>query len=285
MERLRSPEVKYSLFLIRRSPLTLFGLVTVVATVILGIIGPVIAPYSPTQVTSNLFQPPSAQHLLGTDQLGRDIFSRILVGTNIEINLGVVTVVLATIIGTAIGVVAGFKRGKIDELFMRITDIFLGIPSFILALALAAVLQRSLFSVELAIVASIWPTYARLVRSQVLALRESAFVEAARSAGASDLEIIRWHLLPNSIIPLIVLGTLQLGGAILIASALGFLGIGVQEPTPEWGLMVATGRLYVFRGWWIPTFPGLAISLVVLGCNLLGDGLGEILDPRQRRAL
>ncbi len=263
---------------IRRNPLTLTGFAIVVGLVFVALAANIIAPHNPYTTTSQILQPPSQGYLFGTDELGRDIFTRVLYGARIDIQVGLIVVSIAVIIGTLLGLTSGYVGGIVDGLIMRITDMFLGFPSFVLALALAAALGRGILSAEIALSVSLFPWYSRLVRSQALKLRTVEFVEASRSIGASSAQIIRWHILPNTFVPILINGSLDLAKAILLASALGFLGIGAQEPTAEWGLMMATGRSYIFSAWWIITFPGIAIMIAVLGFNLLGDGLQEIFN-------
>jgi peptide/nickel transport system permease protein len=258
--------------------LTLAGFSIVVGLVFVAVVAGILATRNPYTITSQILRPPSPEHLFGTDELGRDIFARVLYGARIDIQVGLIVVSVAVIIGTLLGLTSGYVGGVVDGLIMRITDVFLGFPSFVLALALAAALGRGIFSAEIALSVSLFPWYSRLVRSQSLKLRTVEFVEASRSIGASTAQIIRWHILPNTFVPILINGSLDLAKAILLASALGFLGIGAQEPTAEWGLMMATGRSYIFSAWWIITFPGVAIMIAVLGFNLLGDGLQEIFN-------
>jgi peptide/nickel transport system permease protein len=262
--------------LLRQSALSMVGFGIVMALVFVGLFANFIAPYNPYAVTSNILQPPSFAHLAGTDELGRDVFSRILYGARIDLQVGVIVVFAAVLIGATLGVISGYVGGFVDGLIMRITDVFLGFPSFVLALALAAALGRGLFSSEIALSVSLFPWYSRLVRSQALKLRSIEFVAASKSIGSSPLQIMRWHVLPNTFVPILINGSLDLAKAILLASALGFLGIGAQEPTAEWGLMMATGQNYIFSAWWVITFPGIAIMTAVLGFNLLGDGLSDV---------
>jgi len=278
-------EFRYTLFLIRNSPLTILGLIIITTLILVAIFAPYIAPYDPerTNILERL-QPPSPKHLFGTDDLGRDIFSRVVWGARISLEIGFTVVFLATAIGTVLGLIAGYYRGKIDEILMRITDMFFAIPSLILAMALSAALQtRNIWTVMLAVTFVWWPSYVRIVRATVLSLANSQFVEAAKSVGASSFRIMFRHILPNSLAPLLVQMTLDLGAVILVAAGLSFIGFGAGPNTPEWGRMVAEGRNFMTTAWWMITFPGLAIFITVLGFNLLGDGLRDILDPRLRR--
>jgi len=228
-------------------------------------------------------QPPSWNHLFGTDVSGGDIFSRVIWGTRIDLAIALVVVLSAAAMGSAIGAFSGFKGGKIDEVLMRITDIFLAFPALILAMAIAAALGRNLTNLSIALIAVWWPAYARLIRGQVLSERGKLYVEAAQAAGASTTRIIFRHVLPNSIYPLLVNTTLDLGGVILTAAGLSFIGFGAGAGVAEWGLMIADGRNYLFDNPWMATFPGLAILLSSLSLNLVGDGLRDVLDPRLRR--
>jgi peptide/nickel transport system permease protein len=256
--------------------LSTVGFTIVMGFVFIALTANFIAPYSPYAITQQVLQPPSLTHLMGTDELGRDIFSRVLYASRIDLEVGVIVVAVAVTIGSTLGLISGYVGGVVDGIIMRITDVFLGFPSFVLALALAAALGRGLFSSEIALSVSLFPWYSRLVRSQALKLRSIEFVDASRSIGSSSTQIIRWHVLPNTFIPILVNGSLDLAKAILLASALGFLGIGAQEPSAEWGLMMASGQSYIFTAWWIITFPGVAIMIAVLGFNLLGDGLSDV---------
>jgi peptide/nickel transport system permease protein len=224
--------------------------------------------------------PPSKTHFFGTDTAGRDIFSRIVYGSRISIQVGVIVVSLAAILGSLIGIFSGYIGGKIDEIIMRITDVFFSIPYLILAMAISAALGPNLMNMMLSLSIVWWPVYARLARGQALLIRESTFIEAAKGLGAGNIRIILRHVLPNSFSPIIVQASLDFGNAILYAAALSFIGLGAQPPTPEWGAMIAMGRDYLRDSWWYPTFPGLAILITVIGFNLLGDGIRDIMDPR-----
>jgi peptide/nickel transport system permease protein len=277
-------DLRHALYLVRRSPLSLLGVILFLGFVLTAALAPYIAPYNPLKINlRGAFQPPSKEHLFGTDELGRDILSRILWGCRISLQVGVTVVAISLSIGTILGGIAGYLGGVVDEIIMRFTDLVLAFPSIILALALAAALGPGLNNAIFAISITWWPWYSRLVRGQVLSIRETGFVEAARCVGASDIRILFRHILPNSFGPVIVNASMDFGWAILMTSALGFLGIGAQPPKPEWGVMINAGRIYFMDKPWISTFPGLAILIVVLASNLIGDGLGEILNPRLRR--
>jgi peptide/nickel transport system permease protein len=220
---------------------------------------------------------------MGTDDLGRDIMSRVVFGTRLTLWIGFVVATLSMLIGVPVGAVAGFIGGKTDEILMRTADVFQSIPSLVLALAVAAALRPSITNAMIAISVAWWPWYARVTRGQVLIIRERTFVEVAKCIGVSRKRIIFSHVLPNCISVLLVQASLQVGNAILAAAALSFVGVGAQPPSPEWGLMLTVGRGFLPEVWWFVTFPGLAIFITVLGFNLLGDGLRDILDPRLRR--
>jgi len=277
-------EIRYSLHLIRQSLLTQFGLAIIIVLFFTAIFAPWLAPHDPMKVkTRDRLKPPSKEHLLGTDDMGRDILSRIISGSRISIMVGVVVVAISLSIGVPLGAISGYFGGKIDSILMRITDIFLGLPSLILALAIAAALGRGIMNTMIAISITWWPWYARLVRGQTLSIREMGYIEAARAAGGSSFRIVLTHVLPNCISPIIVTASMDMGYTILAAAALGFIGLGAQPPSPEWGLMVSIGRTYMMNYPWVATFPGLAILITVLGFNLVGDGLRDLLSPRLRR--
>ena len=284
-ERRHQPEewVK-TLRYIRRSPLALMGLVIVVAWILVSVFAPVVAPYAPLhQDLKHRLEPPSTAHIMGTDQLGRDVLSRIIYGGRISLPVGFLVVACSTLVGTLLGSIAGYAGGALDTALMRITDMVMAFPAIILAMAIAAALGAGLAKSTLAIVVVWWPSYARIVRSLVLSVRENEYVTAARCLGCSERRILFRTVLPNCIAPAIVMATTDLGNAILTFSGLSFLGLGAVPPAPEWGMMVASGIL-VFDQWWVSAFPGLAILSIVLGFNFLGDGLRDALDPRLRRS-
>jgi peptide/nickel transport system permease protein len=260
------------------------GLVIISGLVLTAIFGRWLVPYDPLAVDLRAtLLPPSSSHIFGTDDLGRDVFSRVISGSSISLRISITVVALALTLGTALGITAGFFGGVVSEALMRITDVFLAMPGLVFALFIAAALGPSLYNVVLALCVTWWPWYTRLVRGEVLLVREKQYVEAGRMVGASDLRLIFRHILPNCLSPIIVNASMDMGFVILSAASLGFLGLGAQPPTPEWGVMLSLGRTYLREAWWIATFPGLAILITVLGFNLLGDGLRDILDPKLRR--
>jgi peptide/nickel transport system permease protein len=267
----------------RRSPLTVAGLVIVALLALTALFAPLLAPADPLKQTlSNRLKPPSAEHWMGTDQLGRDILSRMIYGARISLMIGLVVVGLAAGVGIFVGLVAGYTGGWLDETLMRMTDVFFAFPALILAMAISGALGPSLTNAMIAIAVVTWPVYARLVRGQVLSLRELEYVSAARSLGASSGRIMWQHILPNSLPPLLVQVSFDMGAAILAAAGLSFIGFGTQPPTPEWGVMVSDGRNYIATHYWLSLFPGMAILLTVAAFNLIGDGLRDALDPRLR---
>jgi peptide/nickel transport system permease protein len=279
--------LRYTLRVILRDPLALFSVLVILALIILAVFGPWIAPY-PDQGRGRTnipdrFQPPSAEYWLGTDQLGRDILSRIIIGSKIALGVPSIVVAVAVAVGAPLGALAGYAGGRLDNLIMRLTDLFLAFPSLLLAVAIVATLGPSLTNAMLAIAISWWPWYTRLVRGVTISLRGRYFVEAARSIGVSNRTIILRHILPNCVTPILVQATVDFGTVILAEASLAFIGLGTQPPAPDWGLMVSQGRSYILEQWWISTFPGVAIFISVLAFNLLGDTLRDILDPRQYR--
>lgn len=259
------------------------GLAVLALFVFAAIAAPFLTPWDPQrQRLADALMQPSGDHLLGTDHLGRDLLSRILFGTRYSLFTGFAAVGIALVIGVPVGALSGYYGGWVDLVVQRFVDVLLSFPGFLLALSLVAVLGVGLTNVILAVGISAIPSFVRLVRASTLSLREQPFVEAARAVGAGDVRIIWRHVLPNSVAPVIVQATLNLGGAILVAAGLGFLGLGVQEPTPEWGTMLGEGRQYIFAATHVATFPGLAIFFAVLAFNLVGDGLRDAIDPRLR---
>jgi ABC-type dipeptide/oligopeptide/nickel transport system permease subunit len=270
--------------LVRKKPVGAVAFFIILALAIAAIASPLLAPYDPLKPNYNaLRQEPSFAHPFGTDQIGRDLLSRIIYGTRISFLVGVVSVGVAVCIGTPIGLIAGYFRGPTDELLMRIIDAISAFPSLVLALAIVAVLEPSLLNVMVAVGVTSVPIFARLTRSQVLSLRERDFVLAATSTGASDTRIMLRHIMPNAASPLIVQATLGLGIAILAEASLGYLGVGVQPPTPTWGGILNQGAPLIERAPWLSIAPGVAIFTLVLCFNLVGDALRDALDPRQRK--
>ncbi len=269
----------------KRAPVGTLALAVIVLLALLAIAAPVFAPYDPQAQDYNaLLQSPSADHPFGTDRVGRDLLSRVIYGTRISFMVGVVAVGVALAIGTPLGLAAGYFRGAVDELIMRVLDAFIAFPGIIFALAIVAVLGSSLTNVMLAIGITSVPIFARLTRSQVLSLRERDYVLAATSTGASDFRVMARHIMPNATSPLIVQATLGLGFAVLSEAGLGYLGVGVQPPTPTWGSDLNQGSPLLERAPWLSIAPGLAIFVLVLSFNLLGDALRDQLDPRTRKA-
>jgi peptide/nickel transport system permease protein len=267
------------------NPLNIVAFALIALFAACALLAPVLAPYDPlVQDLGSRLRPPSSEHWLGTDSLGRDIASRILYGARISLIIGVVVVTAAGLVGTAIGLVAGYAGGLVDELLMRLTEVFLAFPALILAMAIAGALGPSLTNAIIAIAAVTWAVYARLVRGQILSLRRREFVEAARAMGASSTRIVVRHLLPNALAPLMIQASFDLGSSIIAAAGLSFIGFGAQPPTPEWGVMISEGRNYISTQPWLSLFPGLAILLAVGSFNLLGDGLRDAFDPRLSRA-
>ena len=271
-----------TLSLLMRNRMAVAGAAVVAIWIVLAIVAPLIVPYDPIEQQVRLrLQGPSAVHVLGVDELGRDVFSRVLYGGRVSLPVAAVVVLLATAFGTLYGGLSGFLGKWVDEGAMRLVDMVLAFPSLILAMAIAAALGPSIQNSMLALLLVWWPPYARLARGQVLGLKNRDFVVAARALGMSEWRVLLRHVLPNSIAPAIVLSTMDFGNAIIITAALSFLGLGAVPPTPEWGAMVAEGR-ELMQAWWISTFAGLAIFSVAMACNFVGDGLRDVIDPRIR---
>jgi peptide/nickel transport system permease protein len=265
-----------------RQPLAVVGVVIALAWIVIAIFAPLIAPHDPLAQTAPPAQSPSLHYLFGTDELGRDVFSRVIYGARVSVPIALVLVALAATIGSIVGAVAGYFRGFADGVLMRAADLVFAFPPIILAMVVAAVLGRGLFNAALAIVVVAWPSYARVVRGLVLSVGDSEYVQSARLLGATSRRTLVRDILPNVAGPVFVLATLDLANAILLLSGLSFLGLGAQPPQAEWGSMVAEGTQY-FQWWWIGTFPGLAIFTVVLAFNFLGDSLRDVFDPRTVR--
>ncbi|MBC6502941.1 D,D-dipeptide ABC transporter permease [Citrobacter freundii] len=268
-------------WMMKSSPLTLVGGVIIVLILLLMVLSPWITPHDPNAIDlSARLLPPSATHWFGTDEVGRDLFSRVLVGSQQSVVAGLVVVGIAGGAGSLLGCLSGVMGGRADAIIMRMMDIMLSIPSLVLTMALAAALGPSLFNAMLAIAIVRIPFYVRLARGQTLVVRQFTYVQAARTYGASRWHLISWHILRNSLPPLIVQASLDIGSAILMAATLGFIGLGAQQPSAEWGAMVAIGRNYVLDQWWYCAFPGAAILITAVGFNLLGDGIRDLLDPK-----
>jgi peptide/nickel transport system permease protein len=266
-----------------RNRAAVFGLLIIVVLGVLAVLAPLITQYDPNQQSlTAALQPPSADHLLGTDNLGRDILTRLVYGGRISLMVGVLAVGLAVVIGVPLGLLSGFLGGWVDMVIQRVADIMLSFTTFLLALALVAVLGVGLKNVIIAAGVGVIPQFIRLARGLALSLREQTYVEAASAFGVSNMAILRRHILRNALTPIIVYATLNMGVTILVAAGLGFLGLGVQPPTAEWGTMLGDGRAYIFNASYMATFPGLAIFFAVLGFNLMGDGLRDALDPNLR---
>ena len=266
---------------LKRSKMAMCGLVIISLLFITAVFADIIAPYPYAQQNlRETFQYPSIKHLFGTDDFGRDIFSRIVYGARISLEVGFLSVGISIIVGGFLGAIAGYYGGKLDQLIMRSMDILLSIPSILLAISIVAALGPGLVNLMIAVGISSIPRYARIVHSSVLTIRDYEYVEAARAVGSSDLRIIFKHILPNCLAPLIVQSTLGVATAIIVAAALSFIGLGIQPPVPEWGAMLSGGRSFIRNYWFMTVFPGLAIMITVFGLNLLGDGLRDALDPR-----
>lgn len=276
------PPVSAGHGLLRRllsQPLAVVGGLIALAWIVIAIFSPLVAPYDPLAQDFGLLQPPSRDHLFGTDELGRDVLSRVVYGARLSLPLAVLLVVLATLLGSALGAIAGYFRSWVDPLVMRSVDLVFAFPAIILAMVVTASLGPNIRNAVLAIVIVAWPAYARVARGLVLSLSDAEFVQASRLLGASSRRALLWDILPNLAGPVVVLATLDLANAILLLAGLSFLGLGAQPPDPEWGSMVAVGTQY-FQNWWMGTFPGLAIFSAVLAFNFLGDSLRDRLDPR-----
>ncbi len=268
---------------LRRHPSALFGGLVLLAIVAVTLLAPQVAPSDPLATAPReARQPPSMSHLLGTDHLGRDLLSRIIYGSRVSLLLGVIAVAIGGTVGITLGIVAGYFRGLVDTAIMQVNDMLLAFPGFLLALGAVAVLGTGIYNVMVAVGVSLVPTFARMARGSVLSAREMDYVAAARVIGVGHVRIMARHILPNILAPLIVLATVGIGGAILTAASLSFIGVGAQPPQAEWGLMVNEGRRYLRIAWWISTFPGLAIMAIVIAINLVGDALRDVLDPRLR---
>jgi peptide/nickel transport system permease protein len=269
-----------------KNRLAVASLVILTVLLLAALLGERVTPYGPTDVSvEDRLGPPSAEHWFGTDQLGRDIFSRVVLGARISLQVGFISVTIALVGGVVLGLLAGFYGRLLDDVIMRFMDILFAFPAILLAIAVLAILGPGIGNAMIAIGIVYIPIFARITRASVLSVREEVYVRAARSLGASDLRLLREHVLPNVLAPIIVQTSISLAFAILSEAALSFLGLGAPRPTPAWGLMLAEGRGYIQQAWWMAFFPGMAIFLTVLAFNMLGDALRDALDPRQKSAI
>ncbi|MBW1695224.1 MAG: ABC transporter permease [Deltaproteobacteria bacterium] len=276
--------LKDSFTLWRRNSLMVIGTVIILLLILVAVFAPLLATHDPyDQVLPNRLAPPSRAHYFGTDSLGRDIFSRVVYGARVTLTIAFLVAMISTPIGMIIGVTAGYFGGALDEILMRLSDVFLAFPKLILAIAFAAALGPGVENAIVAIAVANWPGYARLARAETLIVKNNDYIQVIRTMGASNLRIMAGHIAPMCISSVIVRMSLDMGTIILTAAGLGFLGLGAQPPTPEWGLMVSDGRQFLVDQWWVSTLPGFAILLVVMGFNLVGDGIRDILDPHQRQ--
>ena len=266
-----------------RNPLAVIGFIVILILLVVAALAPWLAPFSPIEgVLTNRLQPPSFTHWMGTDELGRDILSRVIYGARITLMIVLLVAVISAPLGLLVGTVAGYFGGWIDRILMGLTDIFLSLPRLILALAFVAALGPGIENAVIAIAITAWPVYARIARAEVLTFRNAEFLDAVRMQGASSARIIALHVAPLCMSSTIVRVTLDMAGIILTAAGLGFLGLGAQPPLPEWGAMISRGRSFILDQWWVATMPGFAIVIVSLGFCLFGDGLRDVLDPKQR---
>lgn len=276
----RTPREMY-LSRFRRSPLCVIGSALLLLLIFLALFGPLLAPHDPILVnTVDRFLSPNSTYLFGTDEFGRDIFSRILYGARIAVQVGLVSVVVAFFGGIILGLISGYYGGWVDTVLSRLLEIWLSFPDILFVIAVVAILGPSLNTVILALGFLSIPAYARIVRGSVLSARQETYVEAARSVGVSNARIMTKHILPNVVAPLIILSSMRFGSALLTGAGLSFIGLGAQPPEPEWGAILSGGRMYMYQAPWITIFPGMAIAIFVLGVNMLGDGLRDVLDPR-----
>jgi peptide/nickel transport system permease protein len=277
-------EFLFTLRLLRRNPSAVAGFIVITVMVLMAFSAPYLAPYDPIRIDLKArLSPPSKDHIFGTDELGRDILSRIMHGARISLRIGVLVILISGGLGALIGGVSGYAGKRSDNIIMRIMDVILSFPPLVLAMALAAAMGPNLNNAILAVAFVMIPKFARMVRGEALVVKEKQFIAAARASGAGSLWIIVHHVVPNCLSSVIVLATLILGETILIAASLSFIGLGAQPPSPEWGAMISVGRKFLMDQWWYATFPGLFILLTVIGFNIFGDALRDILDPRIRR--
>ncbi len=276
--------LKDSFILWRRNHLMVLGTGIIVFLLVVAAVAPLLATHDPfEQILPDRLLPPSLQHYFGTDSLGRDIYSRVVYGSRVTLTIAFLVAVISTPVGLVIGVLAGYFGGALDEILMRLSDVFLAFPKLILAIAFAAALGPGVENAIVAISVANWPSYARLARAETLSVRNNDYIQVIRTMGASNLRIMVGHITPMCLSSIIVRLSLDMGTIILTAAGLGFLGLGAQPPTPEWGLMVSDGRQFLVDQWWVSTLPGFAILVIVMGFNLMGDGFRDILDPHQRQ--
>jgi peptide/nickel transport system permease protein len=274
-----------SFILWRRNRLMVIGTALIIFLLLVAAAAPLLTTHDPyEQILPDRLLPLSGQHWFGTDSLGRDIYSRVVYGSRVTLSIAILVAAISTPLGLIIGVLAGFYGGALDEFLMRISDVFLAFPKLILAIAFAAALGPGVENAIIAISVANWPSYARLARAETLAVRNNDYIQVIRSMGASNLRIMAGHITPMCLSSIIVRLSLDMGTIILTAAGLGFLGLGAQPPTPEWGLMVSDGRQFLVDQWWVSTLPGIAILIVVMGFNLMGDGIRDLLDPHQRQS-
>ena len=274
--------MKKILIKLLKNKFALIGLTTIMLLVVVALFAPIISPYTPSQ--QNLFerlQPPSFHHFFGTDDLGRDVFTRMVFGARISLAVGFISVFIILVIGTFLGIISGYYGGKIDYIIMRFTDIVLCFPTFFLIILVIAFIEPNIYNVMIVIGITSWPGLARLVRAEVLSIKEREFILVSKMMAISNIKIFFIHILPNIISPLMVYSSLAIGGAILTESALSFLGLGVQPPMPSWGQILTSGKDYIYMAWWLSLFPGLAILITVLAFNLLGETIRDIFDPKE----
>jgi peptide/nickel transport system permease protein len=277
--------LKDSFVLWRRNHLMMIGTFVILFLILVAIFAPLAATHDPyDQILPERLASPSRDHLFGTDSLGRDIFSRVVHGARVTLTIALLVAFISTPLGMIIGVLAGYVGGAVDEILMRLSDVFLAFPKLILAIAFAAALGPGVENAIVAIAVANWPSYARLARAETLSVRDNDYIQVIRSMGASNLRIMVGHITPMCLSSIIVRMSLDMGTIILTAAGLGFLGLGAQPPMPEWGLMVSDGRQFLVDQWWVSTIPGIAILIVVMGFNLMGDGFRDILDPHQRQS-
>jgi peptide/nickel transport system permease protein len=279
-----SKSIEHFITILKENPITFFAFLMLFFFLITAILGPYLVPYDPLETNAKIaLQPPSIEHLFGTDNLGRDVFSRVIVATRLDLTISVLAVLMSFIIGSVLGTIAGYWGGWLDVFLSRFLDTIMAFPLFVLAMGIVAALGNTIENIIYATAIINIPFYARLVRAEVNIRREASFVHAAKMAGNSEFKILAIHIFPNTLPPMMVQVSLNLGWAILNAAGLSFIGLGVRPPTPEWGIMVAEGANYIVSGeWWLALFPGLWLMLAVLTFNLLGDGLRDIFDPRKR---